>query len=130
MGAVRGGDITQLLIAGKEYGVQQDANVNIMPGGKANAVALNGNGSSHVVQKRRPAGFDDCPISIDDSEGDLEDLQKISNDGTAVPVSMTLASGATYSGSLIMSTDDDPLTKATGDGISTISMKGDKFEQI
>ena len=127
---VKGGDITQLLIAGKEFFVQTDANVNLMVGGKATTTALNGNGSPHNTQRRRPGGFTDCPISCDDSEGDLEDLQAVSDEGNPVTVSMTLASGETYQGSLSMATEDEVLTKATGDGIVSISMKGAKFERI
>jgi hypothetical protein len=40
---------------------------------------------------------------------------------------MVLASGKTYSGSLVLVGD---LGKATGDGIATVEMRGQKFEQI
>lgn len=130
MGQVKGGDITQLLISGREFAPQTDANPNLMEGGKANTFALNGNGTGHGTQKRRPGGFTDFAISCDDQNGDLKFLQDISDAGEPVPVSMTLASGVVYQGSLTMVTEDDPLSKATGDGVVTISMRGEKFQQV
>jgi len=125
---VRAGDIRQLTINGREFDVKgEDANVNIDLGGYANEVGLNGNGTAHVVQRRKAAGFSDCPVSIDDSREDLEFLQEVADGGEAVPVTITLASGVTYSGSLLPVGD---LAKATGDGTLSLEMRGSKFEQI
>lgn len=128
MANVRAGDIRQLTIDGREFDVKgEDANVNIDLGGYTNTVGINGNGTTHTTQRRKIAGFSGCPISVDDTREDLEFLQNIANDAREVPVTITLASGVTYSGSLTVVGD---LGKSTGDGTSTIEMRGATFEQI
>ena len=124
---VRGGDIRQLTINGREFGVAAESSVNIQVGGFSNTTALNGNGSLHVTQRRQPGGFTDCNVSIDDTGQELEFLQDLSNSGAAAPVTMTLVSGITYSGSLAVTGD---LMKNTGDGVVTLEMRGSAFDQI
>ncbi len=128
MSIVRAGDIRQFMVKGRELDVKgEDANVNIDLGGFADEVGINGNGSMHITQRRKVAGFSDCPVSIDDSRQDLEYIQEIVDAGKLVPITITLASGITYSGSLIPIGD---VAKATGDGTLTLEMRGAKFEQI
>jgi hypothetical protein len=128
MGAVRAGDIRQLTIGGREIDIKGgDANVNIDLGGYSNEVGINGNGSVHNTQRRKIAGFSDCPVSVDDVRQDLEYLQGLSDAGRETDVTMTLASGVTYRGALIPVGD---IVKATGDGTLTLEMRGSKFEQI
>ena len=128
MAVVKGGDIRQCTINGREFDVKgADANVNIDLGGFANEASLNGNGSLSVLQRRKMAGFSDLPLMIDDEREDLEFLQDIANAGLTVPVNLTLASGVTYSGALMVIGD---IMKATGDGSATLEMRGAKFEQI
>lgn len=128
MGAVRAGDIRQLTIDGREMDPGGgDANVNIDLGGFTNEATLTGNGEAHITQRRKVAGFSDCPISIDDDRQDLEYIQGIANDGDPVPVSITLVSGKVYSGALSIVGD---VMKAAGDGIATIEMRGARFNQI
>ena len=125
---VRGGDIRQLMIKGREFDVKgEDANVNIDLGGFSDEADINGNGTMHITQRRKAAGFSDCPVSIDDTRQDLEYLQEIANQGEGAPVTITLASGITYAGPLIPIGD---LAKATGDGTLSLEMRGSKFEQI
>lgn len=125
---VRAGDIRQVKINSREFDPKgEDANVNIDVGGFTNTYGLNGNGTGHIAQRRKPAGFSDLPLSLDDGRKDLEFLQGIADAGDPVPVTMTLASGKTYGGSLVLVGD---LGKSTGDGIATLEMRGQKFEQI
>ena len=128
MAAVRGGDIRQLTIQGREFEVKGgDANVSIDLGGFANEIDFAGNGVVMTRQRRKAAGFGDCPIMVDDSREDFEYLKGLADAGDPVPVNMTLASGVTYSGNLTIVGD---LAKATGDGTLTLEMRGAKFEQI
>lgn len=124
---VRGGDIRQFTINGRTFGVQTEANVSVDKGGFTNELTVNGNGTSHITQRRKPAGIGDCPVSIDDAVQDLEFLQDIQNAGDAVPVTLSLASGVTYSGALVLVGD---LMKVSGDGTLTLEMKGERFDQI
>lgn len=128
MPQVKGGDIRQLTIKGREFDVKgEDANVNITLAGFTNEFTLNGNGTGNTIQRRKAGGFADCPLMIDDNRKDLEFLQEIIDSGELAPVNITLASGVTYSGSLTIIGD---LQKGTGDGTSTLEMRGPKFEQI
>jgi len=125
---VRAGDIRQCTIKGREFDVKgEDANVNIRLGGYQNEVGINGNGTTHVTQRRMTAGLSDLTVSLDDDREDLEFLQSIADDADAVPVNLTLASGIVYSGSLVLVGE---VGKATGDGTATLEMRGAKFEQI
>lgn len=124
---VRGGDIRQLKINGREFDVDKEANVNLILSGFNNENGLTGNGSLATTQRRKAGGFTDCPVSIKDADKDLEFLQDIWNDGESVPVIITLATGQTYSGSLA---GESELIQDTGAGQVTISMMGAKLEQI
>lgn len=128
MGTIKGGDIKQLTVKGRELAVKGgDANVNIDLGGLSNEMDFNGNGTVNVKQRRKFAGFSDCPVMIDDTRQDLEFLQGVANEGEPVPVTMTLATQVVYSGNLAVVGD---LQKATGDGTLSLEMRGAKFEQI
>ncbi len=128
MGAVRAGDIRQLVIKGREFDVRGgDANVNVDTGGFNNEASPNGNGETHITQRRKLAGFSDCPLSIDDARQDLEFIQAISNAGLVEPVTMTLATGIVYAGALVPIGE---IMKATGDGTLALEMRGKRFEQI
>jgi hypothetical protein len=125
---VRAGDIRQITIAGREYDPAPESGCTILPGGFANEVSLNGNGTMHGTQKRRVAGIKELSLSIDDSRQDLEELKDIGDKGEAVPVNITLVNGIAYTGSLVLVVDE--LGKATAEGTATISLLGEKFEQI
>jgi hypothetical protein len=124
---VRGGDIKQLTISGREFEVQLEAKVKIKLGGMNTDVTIAGNGVATGIGKRLMAGLSDCPIRIDDTRKDLEYLQTKQTAGDPLVTNLTLASNVTYSGSLWLSGE---LEKDTGEGVCTIEMKGAKFEQI
>jgi len=125
---VRGGDIRQFTYAGREFEVKGgDANVNIDLGGFTNEAIPAGNGQVSFAQRRKIASITDLPILIDDARQDLEYLQGKQNEGSENPVTMTLASGETYSGSLAITGE---LKKATGDGTASLELMGSKLEQI
>lgn len=128
MASVRAGDIRQFTLKGRELDIKgEDANVNIDLGGYTNEVGMTGNGKVQVTQRRKTAAITDVPISLDDTRGDLEFLQEIADAGEPVPVTITLASGVTYAGSMVLTGD---LAKATGDGTVSIELRGEKLEQI
>lgn len=125
---IRGGDVRQCTIAGREFDVKgEDANVTIDLGGYSNEAGINGNGALHGTKRRKKAVISDLTISADDGRQDLEFLQGKADVGDAVPVTLTLASGVTYSGSLIIVGE---VKKATGDGTISLTMEGSKLEQI
>lgn len=126
MTQVRAGDILALTIASREYDTAGEGSADITLSGRSNDFKLNGNGTGHVTQKRKAAGFSGLPLSIDATRQDLEALQEIQTKGEAVPVIMTLVNGVAYSGSLVIVGD---LNYSSGEGTATIEMRGEKFEQ-
>jgi len=125
---VRAGDIRQLTWFGRELDVKgEDANVNIDLGGFTVEAGINGNGSIPTTQRRKKAKVGDVAVSIDDNRGDLEFLQEKQNAGEPGPLSITLASGISYSGNMILTGE---LVKATGDGTASCTWEGAKLEKI
>jgi len=127
MATVRGGDIRQLTINGREFEVKSEASVSVDLGGFANEMAFAGNGVIVPTQKRKAAGFSGCTLLIEDGRKDLEYIQNLSNVGNPVPVNMTVASGLVYSGNLTVVGE---LQKNQGDGTLDLEMRGARFEQI
>lgn len=125
---VRAGDIRQLTWFGKELDIKgEDANVNIDLGGYTNETGINGNGVLHGTKRRKKATVADAPISIDDDRGDLEFLQTKADAGEPGPLSITLASGITYYGAMVLVGE---VRKATGDGTASLTWEGQKLEKI
>lgn len=128
MPVVKSGDIRQFVVGGRELQVKSgDANINIRLGGFANEAQPGGSGSILLMQRRKLAGFSDCPVLIDSPQQDLEYLQGLADTGDLVPTNITLASGIVYSGQLVPVGD---LDHASGDGTLSLEMRGPKFEQI
>lgn len=126
MATVRGGDITQLMIGGREFDPAPEGNVTYRTAGWSNESSPTGNGGVHTVQRRKLGGFDALPLSVDPSRGDVEYLQGLIDDGEPVPVSMVFA-GYTYSGNLTIQGELDP---NTGDGQVEVTALGKTFEKI
>lgn len=126
MSKIRAGDIAQLTINSREFDCAKEGSADLTLAGKTNELSLNGNGTAHIKQSRKPAGFSGLPISIDATRQDLEFLQDLSDTAESVPVIMTLVSGVAYSGSLAIVGD---LNHGTGEGTLTLEMRGEAFEQ-
>ena len=125
---VRAGDIRQLMWFGRELDVKgEDANVNISLGGFSTEAGINGNGTLHGTNRRKKALVGDVTVSVDDGRKDLEFLQSKVDAGETGPLTISLASGVTYSGDMLLTGD---LQKATGDGTASITFEGAKLEQI
>ena len=126
--AIRAGDIRQCKINSREFDVKAgDAAVGIVLGGFENDVAISGNGNLYVTQRRTAAKLDNLPLILDDTNQDLEFLAGIRDAATPVPVNMTLASGVTYAGTLVIKGE---VKKNTGDGTCTIELNGQNLQQI
>lgn len=125
---VRAGDIRQFTWFGRELDIKgEDANVNIDLGGFTAEAGINGNGTLHSTKRRKKATVADVPVSLDDNRKDLEFLQEKADAGASGPLTITLASGVTYRGSMVLTGE---IRKATGDGTASITFEGAKLEQI
>ena len=127
MSSVRGGDIKQVMLGGREFDIAPDANVTYRVSGYTNESNPTGNGGMHTTQTRKLGGFDAIPLSVQSDRQDVEFLQEKADAGEPIPCSMTLISGITYAGKLTIQGEIDP---NTGDGQVEITALGPKFEQI
>jgi len=127
MATVRGGDILQVMLFGREFEPVTEANVTYRLSGRTNESKPTGNGGVHTIQKLKLGGFESLPISVDPSRGDVEFLQEKADAGEPGPCSMTLISGVAYAGNLTIQNEIDP---NTGDGQVEITAYGAKFEKI
>ena len=92
-----GGSIEEVSIKGRIFAVASDADATKKLGGFENEVQANGNGTARKVMTRVPWSIEGLTVECDDLAGDHEFLQEVANRKGYVPISMTLASGVTYS---------------------------------
>lgn len=126
MATVRGSDIRQFSINGREFDIAPESNVTYRLAGFTNESRSTGNGRIHTNQRRKLGGIESAPISVDPERGDIEFLQDVADEGLPVPFVMATAS-ATYAGALTIEGEIDP---NTGDGQCEISALGARFEQV
>jgi hypothetical protein len=93
-----GGSIESITLNGRNFGVAADAESQRKLGGFENEVMSNGNGTARIIKTRVPLSIDGLTVECDDSRGDHEFLQSLSNANDFFPVAITYASGATYQG--------------------------------
>ena len=101
--AVVGGSVESVTLNGREFAVTADADINRKLGGKEAEVQANGNGTSRIIKTAVPASFTGIVVECDDSRGDNELLQDISDGNEFIPVTITYASGVTYMGTATIS---------------------------
>lgn len=119
--AAIGGSIEEISIAGRIFAVASDADATKKLGGFENEVQANGNGTGRIIKTRVPWSVEGLTVSIDDLGGDHEFLQNIANGKAFVPVSMTLASGVTYSADGILTGD---LGASSMSATASVSLSG------
>jgi len=96
--AAVGGSIESVTLDGRSFAVAADAEANRKLGGFENEVLANGDGTARLIKTRVPLSLDGLTVEIDDSRGDQEFLQELTNHNGYWPLSITYASGQTYQG--------------------------------
>lgn len=96
--AAVGGSIESITLAGREFAVAADAEAQRKLGGWENEVQANGDGGARIIKTRVPLSLDGLMLEIDDTRGDHEYLQDLSNGTDYFPIAITYASGITYQG--------------------------------
>jgi hypothetical protein len=125
--AARGGDVRQYLISGREFDPVGGSSPTIILAGYINENMPTGNGKIHTLAKRKLGGFDGGVVSLDATRKDQEFIQNLINGQNAFNVSVTLASGKTYSGSGKIEGDAN---FNSNDGQFEFAFRSEKFEQI
>lgn len=116
--AAIGGSIEEVSIGGRIFAVASDADATKKLGGFENEVQANGNGTARIIKSRVPWSIEGLTLSIDDLAGDQEYLQSIADGNDFVPISMTLASGVTYSGDGIITADISGSSQSATAGVA------------
>ena len=96
--AAIGGSIDSLTLDGREFAVAADAEAQRKIGGFENEVMANGNSTARLIKTRNPLSLDGVTIEIDDSRGDQEFVQDLSDATDFFSISITYASGITWQG--------------------------------
>ena len=121
------GAMRSLTINGRGFKVAHDGSGNKAMGGRNNEIAMNGDGSFRVIQTVMPGSFSDIQVETDDSRGDHEFLQELSNEGLPVPVVATYAANISYTGDLVVSGE---IAKDENTGLISLSFQGGELTKI
>lgn len=91
-----GGSIESVALNGRNFAVAADAEANRKMGGWENEVQMNGDGTARIIKTRVPLSIDGITLSVDDTRGDAEYLNKLAGGKDFFPIAITYASGVTY----------------------------------
>ncbi len=94
-----GGPIESVTLDGRGFPVAADADSQRKLGGFENEIQPNGDGTARHIKTRVPWSVDGISLEIDDSRGDHEFIQALSNRNDYFPIAVTYASGDVYQGS-------------------------------
>lgn len=96
--AAVGGSIETVTLDGREFVVAFDAEAQRKLGGFENEVQANGDGTARLIKTRVPLSIDGLTLEVDDSRGDHEFLQDLSDRNDFWALAITYASGETWQG--------------------------------
>ena len=119
--AATGGSIESISLKGRIFAVAADAEANRKLGGFENEVQANGNGTARIIKTRVPLSIDGLTLTVDDTRGDHEFLQDLSNATDYFPISITYASGVTYGGTAIITGE---LSASSQSATASVSLMG------
>ena len=98
-----GGSIESVSIRGRLFPVAADADGARKLGGFENEIQANGDGSARIVKTRVPWMLDGLTLEVDETRGDQEFLQEISDGQDFVTIVITYASQKSWQGLGIVS---------------------------
>ncbi len=121
------GAMRSLTIDGRGFKVAHDGSGNKAMGGRNNEVSMNADESFRVLQTVMPGSFSDLQVESDDSRGDQEYLQGLSDAGLPVAIVTTYAANISYTGDLVISGE---IVKDENTGLIPLSFQGGKLTKI
>lgn len=116
--AAVGGPIESVTLDGRNFAVAEDAESNRKIGGFENEVQPNGDGTARLIKTRVALVIDGLTLEADDTQGDHEFLQELSNRKEFWPGAITYASGETYQATLQITGEMQASSKNTTVAVS------------
>ena len=116
-----GGSIESVSMDGRNFSVAADAEANRKLGGFENEVQANGDGTARLIKTRVPLSIDGLTIEVDDSRGDHEFLQELSDRNDFWPLAITYASGVVYQGTAQISGE---MAVSSQNSVASVSLMG------
>ena len=121
------GALRSFTVNGRGFKVANDGPGNKSMGGRNNEVAMNGDASFRVIQTVMPGQLGEINVEIDDSMGDQEFLQGLSDVGLPVPCVATYAANISYTGDLVLTGE---IQKDETTGLATLTFQGGPLQKI
>lgn len=116
-----GGSIESLTINNRIFSVAADAEATRKLGGFENEVQANGDGTARIIKTRVPLSIEGVVVDINDTRGDSEFLQDVSDATDFVPIVITYASGVSYQGEATLTGDFGTSSQNT---TATVNLSG------
>lgn len=119
--AVIGGSLDSINIAGRNFAVPADTDIELMLAGFENDNQANGNGTARQIKMRKLAGITGIVVEIDDVRDDHEFLNAFSTGTVYEPVTITLVDGTVYEGEQQINGE---LKRSTQNSTATFDLMG------
>lgn len=113
-----GGSVETVTLDGREFPVTGDADVTRKLGGSENELSMNGNGTGRIIKTVTGWSLDGVVIETDDSRGDQEFVQDLTDRNGDFPIAITYASGITYQGSGIIVGENGASSQSASQAVS------------
>lgn len=118
-----GGSLESITVDGREFPATANSDVTRFLGGYTNDVQANGTrNSARIIKTRTVPMFSGILTECDDSRGDQEFLQGVSNRNDFVVIILSLAGGVSYQGRAIITGD---MTYSTQNATCTFNLMGE-----
>jgi hypothetical protein len=124
---IRGGDVRQFKLGGRELQVAPEAEMELTLPGYQGEYKPSGNGAMAGVGKRVLGAIDGVKVICKNEDKDHEFITGIRDGMDVSAVTLTLIDGVTYSGAMAI---EGEVKYATGDGSASFALRGEKLEQI
>lgn len=122
---MRGGDIRQCLLAGREFDPAADSNFSLQPSTINKEASATGNGGKHVTGRRSLPGIADMNLSVDPDDYDF--ILQLNDRTEGFPVVIVEINGTVWNGDGMEIVGEIP--KLAGDGTVTLELRGDSLRK-
>ncbi len=122
----QGGPLESIVYDGRRFSVDGEADIERILSGRSNEAKPGGDGTFRVVQSSVVGQLNTVPLIIDDARGDHEFLTERQKEGLPKDLTANLASGAVWSGSMVIT---EPINYSTKEATAEVSFAGSISQQ-